>query len=144
MVGTLVALVRPGCRVPPTGRWCACAAHAKGLTSIWSPPCLVGAVISAAGHLPLAWPHESDQPLTWAYWPLGGFQLAIPCVWSVRCGQVLQAPGWPVGACWKWFGILLLAWVGAGEAPGQPVADRRNPGDWRAGGSTSSWLEQRV
>jgi len=50
------------------------------------------------------------------------FQLAIPCVLSVLCARVLQAPELSLLALLEVVFGILLAWVGAGEAPGQTVA----------------------
>jgi drug/metabolite transporter (DMT)-like permease len=52
---------------------------------------------------------------------LGLVQLAIPCALSVVCARVLKAPEISLLALLEVpFGIL-LAWVGAGEVPGQTV-----------------------
>jgi drug/metabolite transporter (DMT)-like permease len=48
-------------------------------------------------------------------------QLAIPCALSVLCARVLKAPELSLlGLLEVIFGIL-LAWLGAGEAPTQAV-----------------------
>jgi drug/metabolite transporter (DMT)-like permease len=52
---------------------------------------LIGAVISAAATLPLAWPFQaSGADLAWLGL-LGLAQLAIPCLLAGRCAQVLPA-----------------------------------------------------
>jgi drug/metabolite transporter (DMT)-like permease len=52
---------------------------------------------------------------------LGLVQLAIPCVLSVLCARVLKAPEMALlGLLEVIFGIL-LAWLGANEAPTQAV-----------------------
>ena len=83
------------------------------------PAVLLGAMLSAAVTLPLALPFSATaHDLGWLGL-LGVFQLAIPCLIVVRLSQVLPAPEISLlGLLEVIFGVL-LAWVGAGEAPGQ-------------------------
>lgn len=80
-------------------------------------PVLIGALLSAAVTLPLAWPLRAsvhDLSLL-AY--LGVFQLALPCLIVVRLTKVLAAPEISLlGLLEVLFGVL-LTWIGAGEAP---------------------------
>ena len=83
------------------------------------PAVLLGAMLSAAVTLPLALPFSATaHDLGWLSL-LGVFQLAIPCLIVVRLAGVLPAPELSLlGLLEVIFGVL-LAWVGAGEAPGQ-------------------------
>ena len=82
------------------------------------PAVLIGALLSAAVTLPLALP-LSATPLDLGLLALlGVVQLAIPCLIVVRLAKVLAAPEISLlGLLEVIFGVL-LAWVGAGEAPG--------------------------
>jgi len=71
--------------------------------------------------LPLAVPFQATaSDMAWLGL-LGLTQLAIPCVLSVVCARVLKAPEVSLLALLEVIFGILLAWVGAGEAPGQPV-----------------------
>ena len=82
---------------------------------------LVGAALSALLTLPLAWPMQADAHDLALLGFLGLFQLAIPCVLSVVCATVLKAPEIAMLALLEVIFGILLAWVGAGEAPGGRV-----------------------
>ena len=85
------------------------------------PSVLLGAVISSLCTLPLALPFEATRSdIAWLGL-LGLAQLAIPCVLSVVCARVLKAPEVSLLALLEVIFGILLAWVGAGEAPGRPV-----------------------
>lgn len=85
------------------------------------PSVLLGAVISSLFTLPLATPFQATtSDMAWLGL-LGLTQLAIPCVLSVVCARVLKAPEVSLLALLEVIFGILLAWVGAGEAPGQPV-----------------------
>ncbi len=81
------------------------------------PSVLLGAVISSAITLPLAWPlTASPHDLGWLAF-LGLTQLAIPCVLAVLCARVLPAAEVALlGLLEIVFGILLVWWI-VGEAP---------------------------
>lgn len=117
--GTLVALC-----VPISGaiNWTVTQhAHAQGKDVDLIPAVLIGAVLSSLMTLPLAWPFQASLHDLGLLSGLGLFQLAIPCVLAVVCTQVLKAPEVALlGLLEVIFGIL-LAWVGAGEVPGQDV-----------------------
>ncbi|MEO5772356.1 MAG: DMT family transporter [Burkholderiaceae bacterium] len=82
------------------------------------PAVLLGALLSAAATLPLALPFSATaHDLGWLA-VLGVFQLAIPCLIVVRLSRVLSAPELSLLALLEVIFGVLLAWVGAGEAPG--------------------------
>lgn len=82
------------------------------------PAVLIGAVLSAALTLPLAWPlPASAHDLGWLAL-LGVVQLAIPCLLVVRLARELPAPEIALlGLLEVVFGVS-WAWLGAGEPPG--------------------------
>lgn len=85
------------------------------------PAVWVGALISAAVTLPLAWPLQASTHDLMLLAGLGLGQLAVPCVLSVLCARVLSAPEVSLlGLLEVIFGTL-LAWVGAGEVPSPSV-----------------------
>lgn len=120
MVGTLIALCVP---LAGATNWTVTQhAHANGSDVDLVPAVFVGAVLSAAITLPLAWPLQATRHDLGLLAYLGVFQLAIPCVLSVVCAQVLKAPEISLLALLEVVFGILLAWVGAGEAPGATVA----------------------
>ncbi|HKX93688.1 MAG TPA: DMT family transporter [Methylibium sp.] len=82
------------------------------------PAVLIGAVLSAALTLPLAWPLQaSGHDLGWLVL-LGVLQLAIPCLLVVHLSRLLPAPEIALlGLLEVLFGVA-WAWLGAGEEPG--------------------------
>ena len=85
------------------------------------PAVLVGALISTLLTLPLAWPMAASGHDLLLLAGLGAFQLAVPCVLSVVCARVLSAPEVSLLALLEVLFGTLLAWAGAGEAPGGNV-----------------------
>ncbi len=82
------------------------------------PAVLIGAALSAAATLPLALPFSATAHDLGLLAGLGVFQLAIPCLIVVALTKVLPAPEISlIGLLEVVFGVL-LAWLGAGEAPG--------------------------
>ena len=82
------------------------------------PAVLIGAMGSALITLPLAFPFSASVHDLSLLGMLGVFQLAIPCLLAVRVARVLPAPEVSlIGLLEVIFGVL-LAWVGANEAPG--------------------------
>ncbi len=84
---------------------------------------LLGALLSAAVTLPLAWPlpvltGAAASPHDLGLLALlGVFQLAVPCLISVAAARVLSAPEISLlGLLEVVFGVA-WAWLGAGEAP---------------------------
>ena len=81
------------------------------------PAVLLGAMLSAAITLPLALPFSATPHDLGLLALLGVVQLAIPCLIVVRLTKVLAAPEISLlGLLEVIFGVL-LAWLGAGEAP---------------------------
>jgi drug/metabolite transporter (DMT)-like permease len=82
------------------------------------PAVLIGALLSAAVTLPMALPFSATGHDLALLAGLGVFQLAIPCLLVVVLARVLPAPEISLlGLLEVIFGVL-LAWLGAGEAPG--------------------------
>jgi drug/metabolite transporter (DMT)-like permease len=119
LAGTLVALCVP---IAGAANWTVTQhAHAQGKDVDMIPAVLVGAVISSVVTLPLSLPFQASVHDVGLLAGLGLFQLAIPCVLVVICTRVLKAPEVALlGLLEVIFGIL-LAWAGAGEAPGRDV-----------------------
>ncbi|WBY02050.1 DMT family transporter [Ramlibacter tataouinensis] len=119
LAGTLVALC-----VPAAGaiNWTVTQrSHAQGQDVDLVPAVLIGAVLSSAYTLPLALPFQaSTHDIGWLAL-LGLVQLAIPCALAVACARVLKAPEISLLALLEVIFGILLAWVGAGEAPTQTV-----------------------
>jgi drug/metabolite transporter (DMT)-like permease len=95
--------------------------HAQGRNVDLVPAVLVGAVISSLTTLPLALPFQASAHDVALLAVLGLFQLAIPCALAVVCARVLQAPEISLLALLEVIFGILLAWIGAGEAPGATV-----------------------
>lgn len=82
------------------------------------PAVLIGALISAAATLPLAWPLQVSGHDLGLLGLLGAVQLAIPCLLVVRLTRELPAPEIALlGLLEVLFGVA-WAWLGAGEQPG--------------------------
>jgi drug/metabolite transporter (DMT)-like permease len=115
VLGSLVALCVP---VAAAVQWTLVqTSHARGLDLDLVPSVMLGAAISAVLTLPLAWPLQaSGHDVAWLAL-LGLFQLAIPCTLSVICAQVLKAPEVALLALLEIVFGILLAWLGANEAP---------------------------
>ena len=85
-------------------------------------PCvLVGAILSTVVTLPLALPFQATAHDVGLLALLGLVQLAVPCVLSVLCANVLKAPELSLLQLLEVIFGILLVWVGAGEAPGATV-----------------------
>ncbi|MBP6720348.1 MAG: DMT family transporter [Rhodoferax sp.] len=119
LAGTLVALAVP---ISAAANWTLIqSSQAKGQKVDLIPAVLIGAFLSAVVMLPLALPFQASVFDLTLLAGLGLFQLAIPCVLAVICTRVLKAPEVSLlGLLEVVFGIL-LAWVGANEAPGPNV-----------------------
>ena len=105
------------------------------------PAVLVGAAVSAAVTLPLAWPlWASAHDVAWLA-GLGVWQLAVPCVLAVVCARVLKPTEVSMLALLEVLFGIVLAWLGAGEVP--------SPAVWQGGALvlgallTHLWLTQR-
>jgi len=85
------------------------------------PAVLLGALLSAAVTLPLAWPWQaSAHDVAWLA-GLGLFQLALPCVLAVVCARGLKPAEVSLLALLEVLFGILLAWIGAGEVPSPAV-----------------------
>jgi drug/metabolite transporter (DMT)-like permease len=85
------------------------------------PSVLLGALVSSLCTLPLALPfHATAGDIGWLAL-LGLVQLAIPCALAVVCARSLKAPEVSLLALLEVIFGILLAWLGAGEAPGREV-----------------------
>jgi len=119
LAGTLVALCVPlagGINWTITQR---ASAHGEQVDLV--PAVLVGAVISSLVTLPLAMPFQASGHDIGLLALLGLVQLAIPCVLAVMCARVLKAPEIALLALLEVIFGIVLAWLGAGEVPGQTV-----------------------
>jgi drug/metabolite transporter (DMT)-like permease len=81
----------------------------------------VGAAISTVVTLPLAFPFQASAHDVALLGFLGVFQLAVPCVLSVLCAQILKAPEISLLQLLEVLFGILLAWVGANEVPSSSV-----------------------
>ncbi len=119
LLGTLVALAVP---LAAAVNW-TLLQHLKGRED---PPdmlsaVLLGALLSAAVTLPLAWPLAASGHDLSLLALLGVVQLAIPCLMAVAAARVLSGPEISLlGLLEVVFGVL-WAWLGAGEAPSAAV-----------------------
>ena len=117
--GTLVALLVP---IAAACNWTVVQhSQAQGRKIDLVPAVLVGALISCAITLPLAWPLAATRHDIALLALLGLVQLAIPCVVSVWCASVLKAPEMALLAMLEVIFGTLLAWLGAGEVPSSAV-----------------------
>ncbi|WP_374565472.1 DMT family transporter [Ideonella sp.] len=81
------------------------------------PALLIGALISAAVTLPVAWPLQASAPDVGWLALLGVTQLAIPCVMAVTAARTLAAPEVALLALLEVLFGVAWAWLGAGEKP---------------------------
>ncbi len=82
------------------------------------PAVLLGAMISAAATLPLAWPLQATAHDIGLLGFLGVFQLAVPCLLVVRVSRVLSGAEISLLALLELVFGVALAWLGANEIPG--------------------------
>ena len=120
LLGTVVALAVP---VAAAINW-TLLQHLKsqdGGGADMLPAVLLGALLSAALTLPLAWPLAASAQDMGLLALLGVVQLAIPCLMAVAAARVLSAPEISLlGLLEVVFGVA-WAWLGAGEAPSAAV-----------------------
>lgn len=114
-LGSVVAL---GVPVAAAINWSvAQRSQAQGEPIDLVPAVLLGALISSALTLALAWPFQATgRDLAWLGF-LGLTQLAIPCVLAVRCARVLPAAEVSLLALLEIVFGIALVWLIAGEAP---------------------------
>lgn len=117
--GTLVALCVP---IAGATNWTVTQhAHDQGHDVDLMPAVWVGGVISCLVTLPLALPFQATAHDLALLGLLGVFQLAVPCVLSVRVAQVLKAPEISLLQLLEVIFGILLAWWGANEVPSSAV-----------------------
>jgi drug/metabolite transporter (DMT)-like permease len=119
LAGSLVALAVP---LAASMNWTllqqrAGAAREGGKGEDMPQAVLLGALISAAVTLPLAWPLQASAHDIGLLAMLGVVQLAIPCLLVVRLTRELPAPEIALLALLEVVFGVLLAWLGAGEVP---------------------------
>lgn len=85
------------------------------------PAVLVGALISSAVTLPLAWPFAASAHDVSLLALLGVVQLAIPCLMAVAVARVLPGPEISLLALLEVIFGVAWAWMGAGEQPSSTV-----------------------
>jgi drug/metabolite transporter (DMT)-like permease len=113
IAGVLVALAIP---VAAAVNWVVLQHSGKSVDI--SVSVLVGAVLSAAVCLPLAWPLQLSAHDLALLALLGVVQLGIPCVLVMRVARHLAAPEMALLALLEVLFGILLAWAFGGEQPG--------------------------
>ena len=118
-LGTLLALCVPSAAAV---NWTiAQSAAMRGQNVDLVPAVLVGAVLSALFTLPWALPFQASGHDVALLAGLGLTQLAIPCMLSLWCAKVLEAPEVSLLALLEIIFGIALAWWGANEVPSQSV-----------------------
>ncbi len=115
LLGVWVAL---GVPLAAATNWCVMQRAAeRGQGADMLPAVLLGALISAAVTLPLAWPLQASAHDLALLAGLGGLQLAVPCLLAVRLAREL--PGHELALISQLEVLLgvLWAWLFAGERP---------------------------
>ena len=116
LIGTLVAL-----GVPIAGAINWNILQRSGARVDLVPALLIGAIVSSAVTLPLAMPWQATpHDIGWLA-ALGVFQLAIPCMLSVRLARWLPAPEISLLALLEIVFGIAWAWLGANEQPAPQV-----------------------
>jgi drug/metabolite transporter (DMT)-like permease len=112
-LGVAVAL---GVPLAAATNWC--LLHKVGHDADMLPAVLIGALVSAAVTLPLAWPLQASTHDLNLLALLGIFQLAVPCLVAVRIAREL--PSHEIALLGQGETLLgvLWAWLFAGEHPG--------------------------
>lgn len=119
LLGTLVSLCVP---IAGAANWTITQhSHDQGHDVDLMPAVVVGAVISCAVTLPVAFPFHATAHDVGLLAFLGVFQLAVPCVLSVRCARILKAPELSLLQLLEVIFGILLAWLGANEVPSNSV-----------------------
>jgi len=115
LLGVIVAL---GVPLAAASNWCLLQKVGQGPGTDMLPAVLIGALLSMAATLPLAWPLQAGPHDLGLLAFLGVFQLAVPCLLAVRLAREL--PGHELallGQAETLLGVL-WAWLFAGEHPG--------------------------
>jgi len=115
LLGTLVALAVP---IAAAVNWTLIQSlRGQADAPDMLPAVLLGALLSSAIMLPLAWPLSASTHDIGLLSMLGLVQLAIPCLISVTVARVLSAPEISLlGLLEVLFGVAWV-WLGANEAP---------------------------
>ncbi len=112
-LGVVVAL---GVPLAAASNWC--LLQKVGRQGDMLPAVLIGALISMAVMLPLAWPLQAGAHDLGLLAFLGVFQLAVPCLLAVRLARELPSHEMALlGQAETLLGVL-WAWAFAGEHPG--------------------------
>jgi len=117
LLGVVVAL---GVPLAAATNWCLLqrVGQGSGGGADMLPAVLIGALISMAVTLPLAWPLQAGAHDLGLLACLGVFQLAIPCLLAVRLARELPSHEIALlGQAETLLGVL-WAWAFAGEHPG--------------------------
>lgn len=113
LLGVFVAL---GVPLAAASNWC--LLQKVGQKGDMLPAVLIGALISMAVTLPLAWPMQAGAHDLGLLAFLGVFQLAVPCLLAVRLARELPSHELALlGQAETLLGVL-WAWAFAGEHPG--------------------------
>lgn len=115
LLGTVVALAVP---VAAATNWTLIQSlRGRAEAPDMLPAVLLGALLSSAVMLPLAWPLSASAHDIGLLSMLGLVQLAIPCLLSVTVARVLSAPEISLLALLEVLFGVAWVWLGAGEAP---------------------------
>lgn len=115
LLGTVVALAVP---VAAATNWTLIQSlRGRAEAPDMLPAVLLGALLSSAVMLPLAWPLSASAHDIGMLSMLGLVQLAIPCLLSVTVARVLSAPEISLLALLEVLFGVAWVWLGAGEAP---------------------------
>lgn len=117
LIGVVVAL---GVPLAAASNWCLLqhVGSRGGEGADMLPAVLLGALMSMAATLPLAWPLQAGAHDLGLLAGLGVFQLAIPCLLAVRVARELPSHEIALlGQAETLLGVL-WAWLFAGEHPG--------------------------
>jgi drug/metabolite transporter (DMT)-like permease len=119
LLGTLVAL---GVPIAAAVNWTLIQSlRTRSEAPDMLPAVLIGALLSAAITLPLAWPLQaSAHDIAWLSM-LGVVQLAIPCLVSVVIARTLPAPELALLSLLEVLFGVAWAWLGANETPSAAV-----------------------
>lgn len=96
-------------------------AHDQGHDLDLVPAVLLGAILSTVSTVAFAFPLKASGHDVLLLGTLGVFQLAVPCVLCMVCARVLNAPEISLLQLLEVVFGILLAWLGANEAPGASV-----------------------
>jgi drug/metabolite transporter (DMT)-like permease len=119
MAGSLVALTIP---IAAAVNWTISQhAHEQGHDLDLVPAVMLGAFLSTAATITLAFPLQASTHDVVLLGTLGVFQLAVPCVLCMVCARVLSAPEISLLQLLEVIFGILLVWVGVNEAPGTSV-----------------------